>query len=612
MGGWCGSIRRALDPAKPHGPNIKIGFQWLPPHGKRKGPALVAVEGGPGYPSSGSLFEYHGIFSPLIGQRGLLLVDNRGTGMSALINCPQVQRFTGRRTDGPKFGRYVASCAAQLDRRYPRVYAADLFGTAYAVDDMAAVLRASRLGKVDWYGDSYGTWFTQSFMARHPQMLHSVTLDSAYPVVGLDPWYASSGPVAKNALDAVCARDLACAAAAAGRASDRLAQLLDRLRTVPISGTSRDSDGSRARVRVTVRNIVDLVQDAASDPVIYRELDPSVRAALAGDNVPLLRLALQSGTYDHGNSTAAYFSDGLYFAVSCVDYPQLFDMRSSETQRRAEYDAAIANPPPGNPFAPFTSGEWLAMSAYDEPYVACIDWPAPHHSAPPVPPGSQPLPSSVPILIMGGDLDSLTPEPDVEKFGPTLGAHVRIVKLRNAVHVSSEGDTLLLGATHCARRIIRAFVRHPGSMDTLDASCANGIPPVHTAGSYPTLFANVVPATLQDGGDPGASARRAATVAAAALGDALIRHFYSGVNHGPGLRGGSFTTRGDPTVFKLKAVRFVRDATVTGTGKWNSATGKVSGTFTVGSTKVTVSWNQDGALATASFPNGAHATLPAP
>jgi pimeloyl-ACP methyl ester carboxylesterase len=611
-GGWCGSVSRALDPAKPHGPRIRIGFQWLPPHHNHaRGPALVAVEGGPGYPSAGSLFEYHGIFSPLIGQRGLLLVDNRGTGMSALIDCAQVQKFTGL-TSGPKFAARVAACARQLEKRYPHVHAADLFATAYAVDDLAAVLRALRLGRVDLYGDSYGTWFTQSFMARHASQLHSVTLDSAYPVVGLDPWYASSGPVAKNALDAVCSRDLACAAAAAGTASDRLAQLLARLRTAPITGTSRDSDGSRARARVTVRTIVDLVQDAASDPVIYRELDPSVRAALAGDDVPLLRLAVQSGTYDHGTSTPGYFTDGLYFAVACVDYPQLFSMSSSPAQRRAEYAASVAQPPQGSPFAPFTPDEWLTMSAYDEPYQACLDWPAPKHSAPPVPAGWKPLPANVPLLILGGDLDSLTPEPDVEKFGPTLGAHVRIVKLRNAVHVSSEGDTLLLGATHCARRIIRAFVRRPAALDTVDASCAQGIPTVHTAGSYPTLFANVLPAALLDGHDPGADARRAATVAAGALGDALIRHFYSGVGHGPGLRGGSFTTHGDPTVFKLKAIRFVRDATVTGSGRWNSVTGAVQGKFTVGKTTVKVSWNQDAATATAAFSNGSRATLPAP
>jgi hypothetical protein len=204
----------------------------------------------------------------------------------------------------------------------------------------------------------------------------------------------------------------------------------------------------------------------------------------------------------------------------------------------------------------------------------------------------------------------------VEKFGPTLGKHVRIVKLRNGVHVSSEGDTLLLGAIHCSRRIIRSFVDKPAALDSLDASCADRIPPVHTAGSYPTLFANVQPATLLDGHDPGVEALRGATVAASALGDALIRHWYSGVNHGPGLRGGTFTTRGDPTVFKLTAVRFVRDATVTGSGKWNSTSGAVSGSFRIsapsGPTVVKLSWNQDAALATATFANGSRATLPAP
>ena len=54
------------------------------------------------------------------------------------------------------------------------------------------------------------------------------------------------------------------------------------------------------RLRFGIRALVDMVQDAGSDPVIYRELDASVRAALAGDDAPLLRLVAQSKTYDHG------------------------------------------------------------------------------------------------------------------------------------------------------------------------------------------------------------------------------------------------------------------------------------------------------------------------
>jgi pimeloyl-ACP methyl ester carboxylesterase len=610
--GWCGSLNRPLDPGRPHGPKIGIAFHWLPASHPAKQPAIVAVEGGPGYPSTGSLYEYHGIYSPLLRTRNLLLVDNRGTGGSGLIDCPSVQRYNGV-SSGPEFARRVKSCATRIERTYPGVHAADLFGTAYAAEDLAAVLRALRLGKVDLYGDSYGTYFSQSFMARHPELLHSVTLDSSYQVVGLDPWYASSGPVAMNALNVVCSRSPGCT----GSASGRLAQLLAQLRTAPLTGSTRDSDGSRTQVEVTARNLVDMVQDAASDPVIYRELDPSVTSALAGDPVPLLRLAAQSNTYDHGVSTPDYFTDGLYFAVSCVDYPQLFRMSSTPAQRRTELAASIASPPAGNPFAPFTSDEWLEMSAYSEPYMACLDWPQPAHSAPAVPAGSKPLPASVPILILGGDLDSLTPEPDVERFGPTLGGHVRIVKLANAVHVSSEGDTLLIGAARCARKIIRAFARDPGKLDSIDTRCAAAIPPLHTAGSYPVTFAAAAAATLVSGPDPGIDARRAATVAAGAFGDATIRRYYSGVPNGPGLRSGSFTTTGEgPYAFKLSSVRFVTDAGVSGSGRWSPGTSAASGTFTVSTpsgakVKVALSWSQRSATATAKIA-GATLSLPAP
>ena len=40
--------------------------------------------------------------------------------------------------------------------------------TAAAADDMAAVLHALGLAKVDLYGDSYGSFFAQAFAARFP------------------------------------------------------------------------------------------------------------------------------------------------------------------------------------------------------------------------------------------------------------------------------------------------------------------------------------------------------------------------------------------------------------------------------------------------------------
>ena len=616
--GWCGSLRRALDPARPRGARIGIGYEWLPASGRgRPKGTVVAVEGGPGFPSSGSVVEYTGTYRPLLRRYNLLLVDQRGTGMSALITCSRLQHWSGPEF-GERFAAVVGGCGQALDRKYRdpsgrRVHASDLFTTAFAAADLRAVLRRLSLAKVDLYGDSYGTWFAQAFVARYPGVLRSVVLDSSYPVRGLDPYYASSGSSARAALDRVCARDPGCtqATAGAGSAVDRLAALVARVRAHPIVGSGRPVAGKPVAVRVTPRRLVDLVQDSGSDPVILRELDAAVRAALAGDTTPLLRLIVQADEFNGGYSPPGYFSDGMYFAVGCPDYPQLFPLSASLAGRRTALARSKAAAPQA--FAPFAASEWLQMSAYSETYDACLRWPRPVHRAPVLPAKAPPLPASVPALFVGGDLDSLTPLSDVPHFAPGVASNRRIVTLRNTVHVTSEGDTDLVVGADCARRIIRAFTRAPGRLHRLDASCAAHIPAVHTPGAYPTRLAVAAAATLVAGHDPGANARRATTVAANALADAAIRRYYGAERRGPGLRGGYFTAkdgRAGRVALTLHAVRFTRDTRVSGTASWRPATGGFAGMLTVRTrsgrrlVRVRVSWTQRSRKATGRIADG--------
>ena len=359
---YCGSISRPLDPAKPTGRRIDIAFRWYRPPKTPTGPPIVAVEGGPGYPSTGTRVEYRGIFGPLVRQRGMLLVDNRGTGGSALIDCKSVQSFAGR-TSGSAFARRAGRCGRFLERRFGRGGSA-LFATAYAVDDLAAVLRALRIRRIDLYGDSYGTFFVQDFVARHARVLNKVVLDSSYPRRGTDPWYASSGAAFRLALEKVAPGSL-----------ERLeAPALQRVRAAPIAGETKDADGSALRVRVDPRALADLVQATASDPLALRELDASIRAALAGDDVPLLRLTGQAGTWNFSPSEPDYFSRGAYLAVNCIDLPQLFDLDASPARRRTQLAAAAA---PNGAFAPFSAAEWRTISGFSQPYDVCLDWPKP-------------------------------------------------------------------------------------------------------------------------------------------------------------------------------------------------------------------------------------------
>ncbi len=233
-----------------------------------------------------------------------------------------------------------------------------------------------------------------------------------------------------------------------------------------------------------------------------------------------------------------------------------------------------------------------------------------------VPAKATPLPATVPLLIVGGDVDSLTPLSDAQGFGPRLGEKVRVVALANTVHVTSEGDTYLVEGADCGRRIIRAFVRAPAKLDAIDASCAAQIPPIHTPGlpgeagrrcvREPRIRRRAGPDRAPGGDRRRRGARRRDDP------PLLLRR-----GQGPGLRGGRFTVKeGTPLRFTLKRVRFVSDATVSGTGTYRFSDGAVSGSLTVtpasgAAVRLKVSWTQRSALATATV-GGATLSLPAP
>ena len=242
-------------------------------------------------------------------------------------------------------------------------------GTAYAAQDLRAVLRRLGLRRVDLYGDSYGSWFALAFAARFPHVLRSVILDSTYAIRNLDPYYASSGSSGRAALDRVCARDPGCTAATGGRSSAvaRLGALLAWVRRGALRGPHASA--------ITARHLVDLFQNSGSDPLILRDLDASVRAALAGDTAPMLRL-IAEGAGNGSYPDPGYFSDGAYMAVGCTDYPQLFSLHAASAVRSRQLRSSEAHAPAGV-FAPFTAREWFTMSGYSETYDACLDWPRP-------------------------------------------------------------------------------------------------------------------------------------------------------------------------------------------------------------------------------------------
>ena len=104
-----------------------------------------------------------------------------------------------------------------------------------------------------------------------------------------------------------------------------------------------------------------LVFGATYGPSIYRELPGALRSALAGNRAPLLRLVAEDAFPSGGVDDAVDYSEGLDAAVSCHDYPQLYDMTSPSAARKTQYAAAVSAEQQHRPavYGPFTINEYL-------------------------------------------------------------------------------------------------------------------------------------------------------------------------------------------------------------------------------------------------------------
>jgi pimeloyl-ACP methyl ester carboxylesterase len=551
----CGSLVRPWDPTGAIPGSIRVGFAFLPARDSSHPVlgTLVPREGGPGYSTTGSGADYAHMYGHLLDRRNMLLVDQRGTGKSQPISCPELQNPTGPFNYGSAAGR----CAQTLGDR------AGLYGTALSADDLAAVIEALGLGPVDLYGDSYGTFFAAIFAGRHGPMLRSVVLDSAYPPTGETAWYPTQGPAMLRSIDLACQRTPSCAAAGAST-STLLARVLAEVRRKPYVGRAADADGKLRQVRVDAETLVSVAFGATYGPATYTELPGALRAALRGYRKPLLRLTAES-VYGGSGGDPADYSEGLDAAVSCHDYPQLYDMTATPDQRRAQYADSVRAQTISNSrvYAPFTVGEYLKSDW--EMADWCLNWPvapAASPAGPPAPPsGSYP---AVPTLVLSGELDSITTPQEGSLIAGEFPA-ARQVIVANSFHVTADGDT-----DKCAVRILRQFVTRPRTgLTARRVSCANQVPPVRAVADYGRSYRDGSPAQALPGSDVGNDALHASASAVRTAADLLDRWFdnYSGSGHG--LQGGTWSYTGGKVVhFRAKNLRLSRDLAVSGRLTW--------------------------------------------
>ncbi|MDB5970195.1 MAG: hypothetical protein JWQ90_2645 [Hydrocarboniphaga sp.] len=604
---WCGSIARPIDPAGEVPGTIPIAFEYHPRRDTTQ-PALgtiVAAEGGPGYSTTASRSYYLELFKPLMDRRSLLMVDNRGTGLSAPIDCRRLQ------LEYPITQEAVAACGATLGDT------SDLYGTGLAADDLAAVLDALQTGKIDLYGDSYGTYFSQTFAGRHPTRLRSLTLDGAYQVTHLSPWYPANAATVRYAFDTVCERAAACRDLP-GSSLERLSQLAASLRAAPISGSAPDGNGNTITVTAEPSALAFAMFTAGFSKIIYRELDAAARAYLDNsDSAPLLRiLAETQGDYYPRvvDKQLRFLSSGLYVAVSCSDYPQIYDMTATPAQRSLQRDAAVAKKNAANPdlYAPFTIEEFAGMPLDYSLLDLCLSWPVPSAAhLPGVPVPADVKFTAAPTLVLSGELDTVTAPPSGAAAAAQFQNSQQVI-VANSFHVTALGDT-----DDCASKLVRRFV---STLSPGDTSCSTGIVEIRTTPAFARSYQQVALPQAGAGNQAKDKALRAAAAAVQSVGDAMNRWWVNYDGDGVGLRGGSYSVASQGSGvyhYALDTYQWTADLPVSGTIDWDRGSGAVSAQVTVSGGKLQVTWNdaQPGAIATVTGKLDGKtvvATLPAP
>ena len=409
----CGTVRVPQYWTDPGTGTFTVHFRVYE-HTDRSRPALepiVTMEGGPGLASIESASAYKYMIGPLLERHDMIVMDNRGTGLSDPINCPGLQNYFALSHPGDLVS-LVEACARQLGP------AANAYGTVAVGDDLAFILSLLGIHSVDVYGDSYGDYSAQVFTLDHPSLVRSLVLDGSYNN-SYKPFEQEDVAAMRRAWTLLCERSSSCRGE---NMVNEIAAFSLRLRAHPLVTTVVGDDGKPVHVDLTADAFAQLVYDATYTYTPFRDLPAALTAFSAGDRTPLLRLAAEDIPYN-ASGDAGDYSVGDLEAVSCTDYPQVWNPSASIPVRKKELATAISNLKT-DVFSPFTKSVYLSSYDENELVFGCLDWKTSPLSQPTFPPGIH-YPRT-PVLIFDGQFRPGHASRRRPQGGPLLaGQHLR-------------------------------------------------------------------------------------------------------------------------------------------------------------------------------------------
>ena len=424
----CGELERPLDPQRPDGATIRLFVAVIPALTLEPLPdPVVPIAGGPGQATTHFYAATPNAFEALRRERDIVLVDQRGTGDSAPLNCEVDDEVLQGQVAREQTLEATRTCLDSLPHD-PR-----FFTTSIAVQDLEAVRVALGYDTFNLYGISYGTRVAQHYARRYPETTRTVILDGVVPPqLALGPDIAVQAQRALDRIFARCEEDDAC--------RERFPALERRFRELE---SALEEETVSVEISHPVKGepeIVEFGADAFASALRLLAYHPTTIAL-----IPLLIDQAASGNFaplaaqfvSIRDSLADSLAGGMHNSVVCTEDAPFF---SGEAVTNEELAATYIGP--------------VLKESIE---TMCSLWPAGVMD----PDFKQPLNTDIPVLLLSGEVDPIT---------PPRYAELAAVDMDNALLLTGRLQGHGLAPRGCAPDIMKEFVAE-ASVTDIDTGC---------------------------------------------------------------------------------------------------------------------------------------------
>ena len=402
---------------------------------KAKKDAVLMIAGGPGQAASQAYLNADRIYKKVSRQRDIYLIDQRGTGRSNRMDCPELSSVRLEKQFDANLAKTLTKACLENLPGDPRFYT-----TSVAIKDLELIRKALAIPQWNLMGASYGSRVELHYLKKYPKSIRTAVMDSVIPPeYSLGPAIAMESQRALEKMFEACRLDDDC--------NDKypnleqgVSSLLDGLEKSPRDITIENfSTGKQESIKYTKNHLAVVLRFSLYSHLTVSILPAMLHEAYANNNLaPLARQSM--GNLKQLNNM---LSVGMHHAVLCTEDFPFF--KESDLERNS------------------SAATYLGDAIIEGIKSTCEVWPS----------GiidkdfKQAVASDVPVLLFSGSADPITP--------PSY-ADVAAKHLSDSLHIVVQGQGHGVSHLGCAPTIVAKFI-DMASFDGIKTKCLDKIKP---------------------------------------------------------------------------------------------------------------------------------------